>query len=45
MKLREQFKVEINSPKDLGSILARAKAARDAGALAENVVPLKDKGG
>ncbi|MDQ3197920.1 MAG: hypothetical protein M3Q46_01820 [Verrucomicrobiota bacterium] len=45
VKLREQFKVGINTPKDLGSILARAKAARDSGALAENVGPLKDKGG
>lgn len=45
VKLREQFKVGINAPKDLGSVLARAKAARDSAQLAGNVAPLKDKGG
>jgi hypothetical protein len=45
VKLREQFQVGINAPKDLGSILKRAKIARDSAQKPENVDPLRDKGG
>jgi hypothetical protein len=44
VKLRSAFQVGINDPKDLASVLQRARIVRDSCALAENATALATKG-